>query len=313
MRVLILVLITTFILVLPQNIHACSCDWGGPFLKVAPDTHLVVRARVLNYHGDGGSMLDWKTQKPITIKLAMDVEVLEVLNGKEEKSQIRIWGDNGVMCRPYVMSFPIGTEWIFALHGKKRYSISICGTFALKVMNGKVVGTIDSLKGAKTEMTLVDFRTVFKKTMEDVDKTVISYDKVFPPLVKSFCNSKFNQEYRRMKIAELKYIELIMNGENNRSFTAAEDAFKKSEEIVDRLWTNEQQPILKSELNVSGLSMEDLKTILSKSDFPYKLSYHITTRIKKKDCPGMFFLLKDFNLISFIRSKLDTKSKQISP
>ena len=121
----------------PSTSSACSCMWGGPFLKVVRRADLVVRAKVLNYHGESRG-----------IQLAMDAEVVEVLKGSARARRIRIWGDNGALCRPYVSAFPIHTEWILAidpLPGRPwEYFISICGGYSLKVRDGQVTGHISS-------------------------------------------------------------------------------------------------------------------------------------------------------------------------
>jgi hypothetical protein len=122
-----------------SNTSSCSCGWAGPFLKVAGQCEWVIRARVKNYHGEARG-----------IKLAMDVEVLEVLRGRMDKGGIRIWGGDGMLCRPEVTQFPIGTEWIFGLNGPGSkpamtpdYAVSMCGQYWLQVVSGQVVGNID--------------------------------------------------------------------------------------------------------------------------------------------------------------------------
>ena len=62
MRILLL-LVT---LLAPATALACTCSWAGPFTKVALAADLVVLGEVHAYHRHG-----------------MDVEVLEVLRGRE--------------------------------------------------------------------------------------------------------------------------------------------------------------------------------------------------------------------------------------
>ncbi|MSV36346.1 MAG: hypothetical protein EXQ47_12230 [Bryobacterales bacterium] len=127
-------------LLMPIRCAACSCAWTGPLLKVAPASELVIRARVLGYHGRSRG-----------VDLAMDVEVQEVLKGNTRASRLRIWGDNGAQCRPYVSGFPVRTEWIFAigkLTGEKGregdYFIGGCGEYWARVENDHVVGRLSS-------------------------------------------------------------------------------------------------------------------------------------------------------------------------
>jgi len=141
----------------PSTSAACSCMWVGPFLKVAPRTHLIVRAKVANYHGESRG-----------VRLAMDVEVSEVFKGDAPAKTIRIWGDNGAMCRPYVSGFPVQTEWIFAVNplaGRPgEYFISICGEYWLKAQHGQVSGHLSSfsLSDEKQTMSLEELRTALK-------------------------------------------------------------------------------------------------------------------------------------------------------
>jgi len=93
-------------------------------------------------------------------KNSMDVRVIEVLKGTEEGKTIRIWGDTGALCRPYVSHFPVGTTWFFAVQKttgeqasslwerlfpsahKSDFAISICGDFWLEVRDGRAVGRV---------------------------------------------------------------------------------------------------------------------------------------------------------------------------
>ena len=130
--------------------HACSCSWAGPFLNVAPGTPLIVRARVVGH-----------TFRSRDVDLAMDVEVLEVFKGSAKGKRIRIWGDNGAQCRPYVVAFPVQTEWVFAIAelsadgpGKGDYFISVCGEFWARVEGGSVTGRLLSPKPPGVNDTL---------------------------------------------------------------------------------------------------------------------------------------------------------------
>ena len=131
---------------LPGLAFACSCTWGGPFSRVALGKELSVLGEVLDHY-----------------KNSMDVKVIEVIKGKEERRTIRIWGDNGALCRPYVSGFPIGTRWLLAVFplpektgeqpaayregfssrpGNREYAISVCGDFWLEVRGERAVGRI---------------------------------------------------------------------------------------------------------------------------------------------------------------------------
>jgi len=130
-------------LILPGTASACSCMWGGPFTKVALGTELIVLGEVTSHY-----------------KNSMDVNVLEVFKGIQESKTIRVWGDTGALCRPYVSHFPIGTTWLLAVQKTtgehppsfwerlfpsprtSDYAISICGDFWLQVRDERAVGRI---------------------------------------------------------------------------------------------------------------------------------------------------------------------------
>ncbi|MCA9520180.1 MAG: hypothetical protein KC609_04385 [Myxococcales bacterium] len=105
---------------------ACKCDTSRTFLSVARYGELVIVGRVERYQQN-------KAQR---IPLYMDVRVERVLKGAHSGRQIRIFGDNGMLCRPYVRRFGIGTRWVFVLrkgHREAGYMISICGEHWLAV------------------------------------------------------------------------------------------------------------------------------------------------------------------------------------
>ena len=67
---------------------------------------------------------------------AMTVEIIKKYKGKETRKRVKIWGDNGMLCRHYIGSFKIGNYYLMAPFrlGKKArknekaqdYSISPC-------------------------------------------------------------------------------------------------------------------------------------------------------------------------------------------
>ena len=125
-------------LVLPPPSAACTCMWAGPFLQVGPGAELIVRVRVVR-HFDRSRGVD----------RAMEVEVIEVLKGSSRTRRLKIWGDDGGQCRPYVSGFLVGSEWIFAVsrsRGEKGreqdYAISVCGEYWAKVEGDAVSGRL---------------------------------------------------------------------------------------------------------------------------------------------------------------------------
>lgn len=125
---------------------ACSCDWEGPFMEMSLESDLAARVKVLEHQ----KMMEIYED---SIPNAMIVEILEVFKGEEKRKQVKVWGDNGFLCRPYLSMFPIGSEWIVNLHKgeqiidgaeKEDFSISICGETVLPIKDGQVDGVIFS-------------------------------------------------------------------------------------------------------------------------------------------------------------------------
>jgi hypothetical protein len=135
-RALLAALVT---LLAPAVALACSCLWAGPFTKVALRADLVVLGEVRSYHRHG-----------------MDVAVLEVLRGKEDRRVIRVWGDTGILCRPYVTGFPRGTRWVFAVKRSRGpeaagdYVISVCGEYWVEARGEEAVGRITMAQYAES-------------------------------------------------------------------------------------------------------------------------------------------------------------------
>lgn len=127
----------------------CSCPWQGPFLQVARQAPLVVRARILRHHAG---------PEPV-----MDVLVLETLAGGLLDTGLQIQMDNGALCRPAIGLFPVGSEWILAINGPgakpgRGLAISVCGEYWLRVDGETVAGSLDGQQGQVRRMALAELR-----------------------------------------------------------------------------------------------------------------------------------------------------------
>ena len=139
-----------FVLLYTLESSACDCGYVGSFLKVAPKTSFVAVVKVVRYV---------TLSNPGNSPRSIEVEVVDVIKGKEKRKHLVVWGDDGHLCRPFVSQFKVDSVYVMALHkgsvrwgqrGEKPsdYSISNCGTHWLSVdrstglINGDVVGDI---------------------------------------------------------------------------------------------------------------------------------------------------------------------------
>lgn len=115
---------------------ACSCESTENFSKVALKADLVVLAKINKY-------LTFKENYSGKIPISMEIEIIEILKGKSSNKKIIIWGDNGILCRPYLDEFKEGESYFLALYSSEEnyghedekqndYSISICGEYWMK-------------------------------------------------------------------------------------------------------------------------------------------------------------------------------------
>lgn len=128
----------------------CSCLWHGSFSQITQRADLIISGRVLSHKGNSADISIARTLYD------------RGLNFTEFKPVIRIWGDNGKLCRPDISTFPPGSEWLLALnkitedveggfnpntpnisYGRiNDYYLSQCGAYWLALNEGMVSGNI---------------------------------------------------------------------------------------------------------------------------------------------------------------------------
>src|SRR5688572_6066371 len=137
MKKKIVLSILLLLLIGVNHSYACMCFWRGGLLKMAQTDSLTIQAKVNKY-------LSYSTDKVMnrTFPTSMEVEVVRILKGKEERKLITVWGDEGWACRPYLTAFSIGSEWVLSLKRWEdgEYEISICGEHYVPIHGGMAVG-----------------------------------------------------------------------------------------------------------------------------------------------------------------------------
>jgi len=115
------------------------------------------------------------------IPLSMEVEVIKTYKGKENRKIIKVWGDNGIQCRPYLSTFKVGQYYVIAFYsidydieqsGEKKsdYFISVCGAYWLTIdFNIKTAtGDIDSKNRIESSITLTKLESKLKKQAANI-------------------------------------------------------------------------------------------------------------------------------------------------
>lgn len=115
-------------------------------------------------------------------KNSLELRVIESWRGTEIRETVRLWGDNGEQCRPYVSEYPIGTTWVFALSAvtpelgkglataseetemqaeRSEYVVSVCGEYSLQVYAGSAMGVLrgKSRAAGRTGISLARLRS----------------------------------------------------------------------------------------------------------------------------------------------------------
>ncbi len=169
-------IILFFILLISTKSFACSCECDGDcsFSQISKASGFVALVKVIEYsdfldqeiYGYDGKM-----------PFSMTVEVIEKYVGSEKRKTVKIWGDNGALCRPYIANFEIGKYYLIAPSKiyetsdngvKDDYDLFSCFTDYLTVDYGKQIAYGEYSK-KENQVTLKDFekeikRINFKKT-----------------------------------------------------------------------------------------------------------------------------------------------------
>ncbi|MDT0556215.1 hypothetical protein [Patiriisocius hiemis] len=102
-----------FVLLISIKSFACSCECTGDcsFSAISDNQNFVALIKVIEYtdfledeiYGYDGKM-----------PYSMTVEIVKKYKGSESKKRIKIWGDNGILCRPYISNFEVGKYYLIA-------------------------------------------------------------------------------------------------------------------------------------------------------------------------------------------------------
>ena len=166
-RFLLLIIFSTLFF---QTTFACDCNYEGNFLKMQKRTPLVALIKVTKY-------LTFDTIYNKIIPMSMEVELIDKYKGKETRKTFIVWGDNGILCRPYLSQFKEGIYYVIAFdtgnYSRSQkdekdtdYSITNCGCYWLSVDITKqtATGDINSNDRAPTTIDLTQLKKEIEKT-----------------------------------------------------------------------------------------------------------------------------------------------------
>jgi hypothetical protein len=143
------------------NAIACSCSYQGPFVQMAPKCPLVAMVKVTRF-------LTFKDISGTPTPMSMEVEITEIIKGKNDRKKIIVWGDPGNLCRPYLSVFKEDGYYAIAFIsagkvGEEKqtdYAISDCGAYWLTANkeNATVTGDIDSKEQSASTMSISNLK-----------------------------------------------------------------------------------------------------------------------------------------------------------
>jgi hypothetical protein len=104
-------LITSILFFSACKVYSCSCynSWNDSFKLTSRTSEFVALIKVLSF--DHYLDDDYYQEK---IPYSMTVEIIEKYKGEESRKLVRIWGDNGILCRPYLTEFKINGYYLAA-------------------------------------------------------------------------------------------------------------------------------------------------------------------------------------------------------
>jgi hypothetical protein len=160
-KIIFLLLTLLFI----NTIYACDCECTGDcsFKNTSLNSEFVALVKVISY-GDylNDRILGYNGKMPYS----MIVEITKKYKGSETRKKIKIWGDNGALCRPYIADFKLNEYYLIAPNLLKEnhlkselptdYDFFSCSTDYLKVDIRKKIAYGEYTK-TKNHISLSDF------------------------------------------------------------------------------------------------------------------------------------------------------------
>ena len=89
----------------------CYCDGDCSFSQITNELEFVALVKVVEY----SEYLDYEISGyDNKMPFSMTVEIIKKYKGSESRKKIKIWGDDGAQCRPYISEFEVGECYLIA-------------------------------------------------------------------------------------------------------------------------------------------------------------------------------------------------------
>jgi len=228
-------IIFLIIILISFKTFACDCECVGDcsFKSVSSGSDFVALVKVIEYSDYLDYEIDGYDKK---MPFSMTVEVIEKYIGSESRKKIKIWGDNGMLCRPYIANFEIGKYYLIAPSkinetsdngNKNDYDFFSCYTDYLVVDFNKKIAFGEYTKREK-EVSLQEFEREIKNLNFKKTEWFVNNNK------KTFYKSDSITLY---KILNKKNKEIILNRnlilrEKNNGKDFTELTFKGNKKLI---------------------------------------------------------------------------------
>ncbi|RBW54136.1 hypothetical protein DS884_18210 [Tenacibaculum sp. E3R01] len=126
-------ILTIILLLISSLTFACSCKWGGNFIKSSKYSEVIIKAKVVEmlWHFEDGKTLssddnfgDYLIKTDKRYYQSIKVEVIELIKGKEVRKIFEIYGSDGVDCRESIHLFVIDKIYVFGIYKTQKNEYS---------------------------------------------------------------------------------------------------------------------------------------------------------------------------------------------
>lgn len=192
-----LLIISLFIL-LSFEVLACSCGfaWNDSFSRTAERSEFVALIKVLSFDEYlERDILGYDKKMPYS----MTVEIIKKYKGRESRDKVKILGDDGILCRPYLSEFKVGNYYLAApipidATSNTEYEFFSCRTDYLKVNI-----TANRAYGKYSLIRYIINLKAFERKLENRDWDYLIFGSIACLIIMTFLTRKINNR-KKVKV-----------------------------------------------------------------------------------------------------------------